>query len=74
MHFVETVWKTPIKFVHFASVLCCAVLLGAWACSKQPKIGTVLSGPAALGLGQAIVALMERSAEDNLGEDASKKL
>jgi hypothetical protein len=70
---VEKVHETPIRIVHLASILLGSVFLIIWSLTKAPKIGTVLSGPAVIGLGQSIAALMQKWGESNLGETSEKK-
>jgi hypothetical protein len=70
LHFVEKVWDTPIRIAHFGSIGLGILCLIVWSCTKEPQLGTVLSAPVALGLGQSIVTLMEKWAESNLQESA----
>lgn len=73
LNFVEKVDETPIRIVHLASIMLGTVFFIIWGSTKAPKIGTVLSGPAVIGLGQSVVALMQKWGESNLGATSEKK-
>lgn len=70
---MEKVDETPIRIVHLASIMLGTVFFIIWGSTKAPKIGTVLSGPAVIGLGQSVVALMQKWGESNLGATSEKK-